>query len=553
MTVRKKISVALGITMLILLLLLDLIFTGVLRTASYQASKERMIRDLSRVVGLINAEAQTLSAISATWAYSDSTWHHLMGDNPNFVLPLFDRKNLKEVGISSIILLNKQLKVSLQKDYSTFNEPSSPESELSTIFSNPKNKEIMENISEGGISGIALRDNEPILFALKPILTSDMRGPIAGYLLATSPFNLEFTKKMVDNLNFNFTIVPTTEEEKTDPFIQDTVINKINHHNPLVSGRMLVKDHTGSPSFWVRASSPREDTSDVEKKMQLLFLAIAACVVLLCCGFDFVLKRILYDRIKRLQEEAEAIQEHPRTNEGITTDHFKDEITDLQRAITDVIAYKDYCCKKNIGIDEIRLMVYERFATHATHLCLKTLETVATTLTPGDEGFRSCITRKAKLTERFCHRLGIPHNELIFSYLGALFSKIGLISTPQKRDISAELTAEELREFQNYPLVSKDIMKSVDLLRSSTMIPYNWNENWDGTGFPNGKKGDCIPIEARAYAIVHEWSELSRLKPGIRTASPDEVKAALRTLKGTRLDPEMVEEFISMLEEKQDE
>ena len=45
----------------------------------------------------------------------------------------------------------------------------------------------MENISEGGISGIALADNEPILFALKPILTSDMRGPIAGYLLATSP------------------------------------------------------------------------------------------------------------------------------------------------------------------------------------------------------------------------------------------------------------------------------------------------------------------------------------------------------------------------------
>ena len=89
MTIRKKISVALGITMLILLLLLDLIFTGVLRTASYQASKERMIRDLSRVVGLINAEAQTLSAISATWAYSDSTWHYLMGDNPNFALPFF--------------------------------------------------------------------------------------------------------------------------------------------------------------------------------------------------------------------------------------------------------------------------------------------------------------------------------------------------------------------------------------------------------------------------------------------------------------------------------
>lgn len=548
MTIRKKIRISLGITMLILLLLLDLIFTGVLRTASYQASKERMIRDLSRATGLINAEAQTLSAISATWAHSDATWHYLRGNNPDFILPLFDRNNLKEIGISSIILLNNKQKVALQKNYSPFDEPSSPESELATILSYPENEKMIKETNDTGVSGIVLRGSEPILFSLKPVLTSDMRGPVAGHLIATRPFNPEFIKTISDNLNFNFSIEATSEEDRGNPFLEEILIDDIKRKNTMVSGKMLVKDHTGKPSFWIHGMSPRKDTTEVERKMQLLFLAIAACVLILCCGFDFVLKRILYDRIKKLEEEAEAIQEDAQSSDGITVDKMKDEITDLQQAITDVINYKEYCCKKNVETDAIRLMVHERFATHSSHLCLKTLEELATALTPGDDGVKYGLLQKAQITKLFCKKLGIADNELVFSYLGALFSKIGIIGLPHKlRSNSTELTEEELREYRNYPLISRDIMRTVELLRSSSSIACNWNENWDGTGFPNGKKEEQIPIEARAFAVVNEWNELSRLKPGRKAFTFEEMEAELRLMKGTRLDPDLVEEFIIML------
>lgn len=537
-------------TMLILLLLLDLIFTGILRSASYQASRERMNRDLSRAVGLINGEAQTLSAISRTWAYSDATWEFMNGNNANYVLPTLNRDVLTEIGISSIILLDNDHNVALTKDYSPYNEPSSPESELTTIFSNPKNKEMIENINDNGISGVALRGNEPILFSLKPILTSHMQRPVAGYLMATRAFNSEWVERMSESLHFNFTIEPTDDNEKSNPDLPETIIDEIKRKNPLVHGSMLVKDHRGIPSFWIRGTAPREDTSEIEKKMQYLFLLLAACVLLLCCGFDLVLKHIFYNRVKRLEEETKAMLDAVDICDSVTVDNKKDEISALQQALNDLIEHKEYCSKKNVEVDKISLMVYERFAKEGTRLCLKTLEEIASSVTPGNESFRNSIVREAKMTERFCAKIGIGEKELMLSYLGALFSRIGMLGIPfQIRNKTTELTADEEREYRNYPLLSRDFMKSVEILRSSTPIPSNWNENWDGTGFPNGKKETNIPIEARAFAVVDEWNELTRLRPGRRAVSQEELEAALRALKGTRLDPDLVEEFINMLKE----
>lgn len=550
MTLRKKIRIILGISMLILLLLLDLIFTGVLRTASYQASKERMTRDLTRVVGLINGEAQSLSAISATWAYSDSTWDYMQKSNENFVLPTINQDMLTEIGISSIILLDIEQKVVLQKDYSPYNEPSSPQSELTTIFSNPKNIEMIENMSDQGVSGLALRENEPILFSLKPILTSHMQRPIAGYLLATKAFNSDLVQQMSESLHFDFIIDPTDDSEKSDSNLGETIIDEIRRKNPLVAGKMLVKDHMGVPSFWIRGTAPREDTSAIEKRMQYLFLILAACVLLLCCAIDFVLKHILYNRLKTLEDEAEAIRDDAETSDSITIDNKKDEISDLQQAVSDVIAHKEYSCKMNTEVDKISLTVYERFAAEGTRLCLKTVEEIAASLTPGDEKYRNSIVNEAKTTERFCARIGIPDNELMFSYLGALFNRIGLTGIPFSiRNKTAEMTIEEEREYKNYPFISRDILKSVEILHSSTAIPCNWNENWDGTGFPNGKKGTSIPIEARAFAVVDEWNKLTLSRFGCRPATQEEVEVALRAMKGTRLDSHLVEEFIGMLKE----
>ena len=116
MTLRRKTQIALGITLLLLLLLLDLTFTNFLRRSAEQTDRERITLNLSRVVVSINAEARTLSAIASNWAHSDATWNYMNGRNPNYASEILNRDVLTEVGVSSMIFIDNGNMVRLFKD-----------------------------------------------------------------------------------------------------------------------------------------------------------------------------------------------------------------------------------------------------------------------------------------------------------------------------------------------------------------------------------------------------------------------------------------------------
>ena len=115
MTLRRKNQMALGIVMLILLLLLDFTFTGIIRQAAEKTDRERMLLNLSRAVVSINGEAQSLSAIAGNWAFSDVTWNYMHNKDSHYVTNTLNRAVLTDIGISSIILVDKDNSVRLFK------------------------------------------------------------------------------------------------------------------------------------------------------------------------------------------------------------------------------------------------------------------------------------------------------------------------------------------------------------------------------------------------------------------------------------------------------
>lgn len=551
MTLRRKTQVTLGILMLLLLLVLDWTFTSFLRQSAEQSDKERILQNLSRVSVSVNAEAQTLAAIAGNWAYSDSTWNYMRTMNSDYVLKVLNRDVLTDIGISSLIFVDNQRDVVLFKDYSRPDEPSAPQDEYTAIFSNPDNNELFNNENKDGTSGIVLQGDEALLFSVKPILKSNKQGPQAGYLLATKKLSPTLINSISRNMGFSFAIEPITEAESKSESLPVTVIRKIQPKDTSISAKMLVRDHRGAPAFWVMGILPKQDITETERKMQILFLMIAAGAIFLCFVFDIFFKRTFTNRMKRLQNEVEAIRdESPNNKQSITTDNRRDEISSLQRVLYDSYAYNDYKTEKMQNLDRISIMVYERFAQAGNRLCYKTLEDIASAITPGDEKYRASIVRAAKKTWHFCRSLGMKEEELLYSYLGALFSRIGLLGLPTEiRDKNTPLTPHELREYQKYPIISKDIMENVELLRPAYQIPLSWNENWDGTGFPHASTGSSINISARIFAIVNEWNEMTRPWMGRKLPTEQEVEDKLRSMEGTRLDPQLTEKFISILKE----
>ena len=91
-----------------------------------------------------------------------------------------------------------------------------------------------------------------------------------------------------------------------------------------------------------------------------------------------------------------------------------------------------------------------------------------------------------------------------------------------------------------------DMLAAIPFLRPALEIPYSHHEHWDGSGYPQGLKGEEIPITARIFSIIDVYDALTHDRP-YRLAWP-EAKALeyLREQSGVTLDPQIVNVFLDM-------
>lgn len=551
MSIKAKIQIFLAFIMLSALFLLDLLFTNFLITSAGEADRERLSRELSRTLMSVKGEERMLSAIAGNWAYSDKTWAFMNGEYPDYPNVYLNRDVLTEIGISSMIYLDKNLGVVLFRDFSAPDDASTPQSEFNAIFDTDESERIFKNLPSDGFCGIVMKNGDkPIIFSAMHIRRSDMSGEDAGYLIATMALSPKMVQRLTHGINFSFALEPIKASEIREDM--PGIVIEGGRRDTYIAGRVLVKDFRGDPAFWITGIMPKADITEADRQLQRLFLylAVAAIAIVLLSGL--YLNEQLTWRLRRLQQEIAGIRDESREVRRITIDHKKkDEIASIQRTLNDFMAFFSFKEGERERIDDITIDVYKRFADSGSDLCTKTLEEIASSFTPGDAKFRSAIPRAAKKARDFAKELGVLDEELLYVYLGSLFSRIGMLSLPFSiRTKTSPLTPTERREYDRYPIKSKDYMETIELLRPASSIPYSWNENWDGSGFPQGISATSIPYQARIYAVVDAWNEMTRPWPGRRIPSDAEVTERLRSMAGTRLDPQLVEKFIEYLKKE---
>src|SRR4028118_507167 len=76
-----------------------------------------------------------------------------------------------------------------------------------------------------------------------------------------------------------------------------------------------------------------------------------------------------------------------------------------------------------------------------------------------------------------------------------------------------KLSEGEWEIMHQHPSYAYDLLSPISFLRPSLDIPYSHHEKWDGTGNPQGLKGEQIPLAARIFAIVDVWDALTSDRP----------------------------------------
>ncbi len=156
--------------------------------------------------------------------------------------------------------------------------------------------------------------------------------------------------------------------------------------------------------------------------------------------------------------------------------------------------------------------------------------------------------RVTEMTLRLCRALGMGDDELVHVRRGALLHDIGKIGIPDAILLKpSALTDEERAVIRQHPLYALEMLSPIAFLRPALDIPHWHHERWDGAGYPNGLRGEEIPLAARAFAAVDIWDALRSDRPYRPGWPMGRVLDHLRSLAGTHLDPLVVETFLATL------
>lgn len=199
-----------------------------------------------------------------------------------------------------------------------------------------------------------------------------------------------------------------------------------------------------------------------------------------------------------------------------------------------------------VAIENARLFAKLRSAYLATIMSL------AATIEAKDPFFSLAhLERIQKYSVAIAKRLGLPVEEVEAVRTAAYLHDIGKISIPERITLKKGLlSGEEWETVYRHTDVGSEVMNQANFPWEVAPIILSHHERFDGKGYPDGSKGDDIPLGARIISIVDAWDAMRSKRPYRRTLSSQEAREELIKNRGTQFDPVLVDIFLQLLEEE---
>lgn len=160
----------------------------------------------------------------------------------------------------------------------------------------------------------------------------------------------------------------------------------------------------------------------------------------------------------------------------------------------------------------------------------------------------SWVTEYAALIGK---RLEFSPDELRDLYFGAILHDIGKIGVHEHvLNKSSQLETEEVELVQKHPYDGITVIEGLENLRHIIPTVRHHHERWDGLGYPDGLKGEEIPLHARIVAVADAYDAMTSDR-AYRLALPDDnVTMELRAGRGKQFDPRIIDLFLDILRDE---
>ena len=148
----------------------------------------------------------------------------------------------------------------------------------------------------------------------------------------------------------------------------------------------------------------------------------------------------------------------------------------------------------------------------------------------------------AEIAVRIARALRLPEPEVRKIQFAGMLHDIGKIGVSGKiiRKPSS-LDPEEMALMRRHPVIGAEIMQPVELLSEASKIVRHHHEHFDGSGYPDGLRGEQIPIGSRTVLVADAFNAITTNRPYRKARSKAEALQVLKKHAGTQFDPRVVE------------
>jgi putative nucleotidyltransferase with HDIG domain len=189
-----------------------------------------------------------------------------------------------------------------------------------------------------------------------------------------------------------------------------------------------------------------------------------------------------------------------------------------------------------------------RHLAELNRLYLSTVEGLALAIDAKDQVTHGHIRRVQAHAVELGRRLGIcGERELKALETAALLHDMGKLAVPDYiLNKPGKLTASEYERVKHHAVVGAEILSTIEFPYPVVPIVRHHHENWDGSGYPDGLRGDTIPLGARILAVVDCYDALTSDRPYRRALDPDEAIQIITDRRDRMYDPTVVDAFLEL-------
>lgn len=290
----------------------------------------------------------------------------------------------------------------------------------------------------------------------------------------------------------------------------------------------------GSVILHINKSVLLKAQNDVQKKIMIVF----AVILFLGITSSVLLSSILTKPVKELSAGIAELKEGKRSRP--LRIYSQDELGRLTDSFNEMTAL--------ITTQRDSLSKYARDLEDSY---VSTVRVLAAAIDARDHYTLGHSTRVARISVHLGREFGLKKEELEELEISCLFHDVGKIKIPDFILLKkGKLSPSEKREMERHPEYGAEILSKAPSLIKYIPAVRHHHERYDGTGYPDGLKGDNIPLSAAIISIADVFDAMTSDRPYRGAFSKEEVLKELTEMLRKKFNPILIKNFLKFIKGK---